>query len=185
MKLSNLFQQSLVWTACLGFLLPIHLVQADEAAMKLARPGELVDDVAIDAAGRLNGRVLTVDGQAMVGAKVSLVKADETIVSATTNDDGGFHFDGVSGGVYRMVAANRSVMIRAWSPEAAPPSARAETWIVGGHLLRGQGCDSCGSAGCTGCGGGPMSWLLSPWVIGAAIAAAIAIPLALDDDDGS
>lgn len=47
------------------------------------------------------------------------------------------------------------------------------------------GCNSCGGGGCfggSGFGGGLMS---KPWLIGAGVAAAIAIPLAIDDDDAS
>jgi hypothetical protein len=34
-------------------------------------------------------------------------------------------------------------------------------------------------------GGGMLGWLANPWVLAAVVAAAIAIPLALDDDDAS
>ena len=53
------------------------------------------------------------------------------------------------------------------------------------------GYDACGSGcgggifGGAGGGGGMLGLLSNPWVIGAAVAAAIAIPLALDDDDAS
>ncbi|HEY6563964.1 MAG TPA: hypothetical protein VIY86_05675, partial [Pirellulaceae bacterium] len=57
---------------------------------------------------------------------------------------------------------------------------------IQGPVSRGQNCtdSSCTEpSGC--CGGGMMGFLTNPFVIGAAIAAAIAIPLALDDDDDS
>ncbi len=48
-----------------------------------------------------------------------------------------------------------------------------------------DGCcpDPCGGGGCAG--GGMLGILSNPWFIGAAVAAAIAIPLAVDDDDAS
>jgi hypothetical protein len=36
-----------------------------------------------------------------------------------------------------------------------------------------------------GNGGSALSWLANPWVLAGVVAAAIAIPLALDDDDAS
>ncbi len=52
------------------------------------------------------------------------------------------------------------------------------------------GGGACGAGGCGGGlfgggGGGLLGLLSNPWVIGAGVAAAIAIPLALDDDDAS
>ena len=65
-------------------------------------------------------------------------------------------------------------------------------YVDGGYVdagACGPACDSCGDAGCAGgCGGGGvLGFISNPWFIGAVVAAAIAIPIAVsdDDDDGS
>ena len=84
---------------------------------------------------------------------------------------------------------NQRSNVRLWAANTAPPSAVAGFTHVDGAVQRGQ-CtvDSCtGTCGgtCGACKGkcGPLGLLMNPWVIGAAVAAAIAIPLAVNDDD--
>jgi len=182
MTVPKRLQQGMVWLACCGVCLPTQQAKGDERFTTATKSAELVDDVAIDPEGILTGRVLNSDGKPVEGTQVDLVRADDQLASTTTTaENGSFQFEGVAGGVYRILAVNHSVMVRAWTSDAAPPNARNESWIVVGDVVRAQGCSTCGDAGGSGCGNSPLGWLL----IGAAIAAAIAIPLALDDDDGS
>ena len=112
-----------------------------------------------------------------------------------------------------MMAPQAYGMYRVWTGQAAPPSATESVLLVQqGEVVRGQYVDPYGGApadpyggpmmgdACGPCGPppacGPLrslwpeesscGFLANPWVIGGAIAAAIAIPLALsDNDDGS
>ncbi len=56
-------------------------------------------------------------------------------------------------------------------------------WVQGQPVAVGEPMPCGGGCGPAGCGGGGYGFLANPWIIGGAVAAAIAIPLALDDDD--
>jgi hypothetical protein len=65
---------------------------------------------------------------------------------------------------------------RLWAEQTAPPAANDGVLVVhGDDAVRGNSCNPCG--------GGLLGVLANPWVLAAIVAAAIAIPLALDDDD--
>jgi hypothetical protein len=90
------------------------------------------------------------------------------------------------GGLYQLVSGRHAAHVRCWTASSAPPHAQNQVQFIQGRVERGQGCTdtSCTTPGCDPCGGGGVcGFLMNPLVIGTAIAAAIAIPLALDDDD--
>ena len=71
---------------------------------------------------------------------------------------------------------------------ATPGPAYAAGPVMDGGYMAGpacgpgcDGCSTCGGGG--GFGGGVMGLVSNPWFVGAVVAAAIAIPLAVDDDD--
>jgi hypothetical protein len=79
---------------------------------------------------------------------------------------------------------------RLWAPGSAPPHAQQAVVLVGNEtVVRGQS-PSCGRCGhCRHCcgagrGAGPLGRLVrNPWVIAGLIGAAVAIPIATDNDD--
>jgi|GEM_PF-3631055 len=93
--------------------------------------------------------------------------------------------------------------VRVWDSPTAPPAANSRLLAVfDGSVIRGQccasagmspGCEQCGDCMdcCGGCGTGPrfgvgrllQSALDNPWMVAAGTAAAIAIPIATNDDD--
>ena len=92
--------------------------------------------------------------------------------------------------------------VRVWDSPIAPPTANSRLLaVVDGSVIRGQccasagispGCEQCGDCmDCCGCGSGSrfgvgrlvQAALDNPWMVAAGTAAAIAIPIAANDDD--
>jgi hypothetical protein len=91
------------------------------------------------------------------------------IATQTTDARGHFEFASLGGGSYRVETPGGTSIYRAWRTNAAPPAAVPAALVVQGEqTVRGN------------LGGiSPLGWSL----IAVGVAAAIAIPLALDDDD--
>ncbi len=185
--------------SCAGMLVPhpclngqargeVPVVPATQRVVKLPKPL----DVSLDGQHQLVGRVLDQQGTALGGTTVHVRRDQKPITSVQTDDEGVFRTGALTGGVYQIAVAGRMLELRVWRGTAAPPRAVKTATVVVGPTVRAQGCSnpSCTVANCDGsCGGGgrlrngPLGFMFHPLIIGAAIAAAIAIPLALDDDD--
>jgi len=136
--------------------------------------GPAVRDIALTAGSIMKGQVVDAQGHACRDVPVRLVRmgtVQEEIATNTTDAEGRFEFAGVAGGVYRVETPSAVSIYRAWVPNTAPPSAsRAALVVQGNQAVRGN----LGSIS-------PLGWAL----IAIGVAAAIAIPVALDDDDAS
>ena len=168
--------------ACLGMMIP---PTAFAGTPTLATP---VADVALGAGGQFVGKVVNAQGAPVVATTVSLRQAGQEVANATTDTQGRFDVQGLQGGQYQAVAENGSVVYRLWAPQTAPPAANTSALIVtGSDIMNGQYCDgSCGGtcSQCRGGGGGVLGWMKShPIIVAAGIATAIAVPLAIADDD--
>lgn len=161
---------------CAVFLLPVQqLLAANPQATGTASPATApIRDVALQAGGVLRGQVLDAQGQpaAKVAVRaVGLGHRAEQSVTGQTDAQGNFELAGLNGGVYRLETTQGARLCRVWAPNTAPPVADASVLLVhSGGVIR----ENLGSIGWLG-------WTL----IGIGVAAAIAIPLALDDDDAS
>jgi hypothetical protein len=160
MKLARLIRGTVVTMTCLSML----TVQFAQAAQPVVR------DVALRSSGVLQGQVLDTQGAPQAGLQVTLAQHGKAIAVANTGIDGRFQMANLSAGVYEMQTPMGSNVYRLWAPRTAPPSAQDGVLIVAGEeYARGQ-------HGCLGL-------LANPWVLAAIVAAAIAIPLAIDDND--
>jgi hypothetical protein len=147
-------------------------------------------DVSLDADNQLLGTIVSPPGVALAGTDIQIFQDSNLIATAKTDERGTFRMGPLSGGRYHLVTANQTMNLRVWTNSAAPPKARQQVLISEAEVIRGQ-CNypSCEIENCDGaCGGGAYSggafgMLFHPLVIGTAVAAAIAIPLALNDDD--
>ncbi len=171
--------------ACLGMILPpAAFAEAPTFAAPLA-------DVVLGEGGQFIGKVVNAHGASVVATTVSLRQAEEEIASVLTDEQGNFSFQGLQGGLYQIVTVNSSVVYRLWAPRTAPPAANTSALIVtGSEITNGQyggvDCgDSCGSTvGGQRGGGGVVAWMQAhPFLVAAGIATAIAVPLAIADDD--
>ena len=190
---SRFLSYGAAWIACFTMVSPAALL-ADAPQKKKA-----VHDVELTRAGVLSGQILNRQGMPIRTAALTL-KSETGVLMSTTNENGEFAFENVGGGTYQLAAGAQLQAVRAWQHQTAPPVATSQLLVVADEpLVRGQygpgpgpgpmvdggcaggcpgGCDPCGGYGC-----GSFGWLANPWVIGAAVAAAIIIPVALSDDD--
>ncbi len=176
----------LAFLACFGFCIPSSFLDA-APPQSAATPDATIVDIALGAGGMLSGRILNGNGQPVPNTTLSLQSHQRTLAKATSGKDGSFRFSAMRGGIYQIQAEGHTMTARVWAENTAPPHALANATLVTGTVVRGQGCteDSCTGAcgGTCAAGKAPLAFLLNPVVIGAAVAAAVAIPLATDDDD--
>ncbi len=126
-------------------------------------------DVTLSSEGKLVGQVVNADGNPVAGEPIVLLMKRTAVSKTTTDLQGRFGLVAPRSGVFTVVVVDRVIPVRAWRAEIAPPAARASLLCVTTEsTVRGQQL---------------MSVLRNPWVIGLGIAAAIAIPIALNDDD--
>ena len=134
-------------------------------------------DVALRPGGVLVGQVVDQQGAVKPDTVVSVQYSDYVVVRTTTDAHGVFAAQGLRGGQYQLVTEDGISVCRLWAPDTAPPAARPAALVVtGNNVVRGQW------------GGGPMhqwiDWVKAhPYITAGVVATAIAIPLAIADDD--
>jgi hypothetical protein len=165
---------SLVALAMVSMLLP-HRGLATEPVAENVKPSISIVDVALAEDGSLSGQVMDLQGVPVASTTVAVVRQGEVVATVQTDSQGRYSVSGLNTGLYQVVTEQGITVCRVWSAKAAPPSAQAEALVIDGtHTMRGV------------MGGRPWGSILSnPWVLGGIVAAAIAIPLALDKKDGS
>lgn len=146
-------------------------------------------DIALQTGGVLSGQVADAVGNGLAGVPVEIFAGGKEIGRSTTDKKGKFQIAGLTGGVVTVAAAGAQGNCRLWSPGTAPPAAQQGLLVVSqDQIACGQNCGSCVDCGSGVRGGGHGGGLLGimldhPLMTAGAIGAAIAIPLALDDDD--
>jgi hypothetical protein len=98
-----------------------------------------------------------------------------------TNAEGAFSAAGLKGGVYELSTPTSRGVYRLWAPRTAPPAARQGVMLVSGpETVLGQ----YGPPPSQGPFGTAMGWISEhPFITAGIVATAIAVPLALQDDD--
>jgi hypothetical protein len=176
MKLVRTLKKFMAMLACAGLLAG----QTAQAASPIIR------DVALQHGGVLSGQVLDEQAVAQGQAKITVVKKGETLTVTETDQQGRFALAGLEPGIYELRLEQGGGTYRVWAPRTAPPAAEQGVLLVqDGRVVRGFGQPDDGKQGKHGGGGGILSFLANPWVLAGGVAAAIAIPLALDHDDAS
>ena len=180
MKLSKFLRGCVMVATCTG-MLSAQLAQAagnpavtPVAQAAAARPK--VQDVALQDRGVFSGAVVDQNGAARGSVPVTISKQGEVVAQTETDAAGRFSVQGLTGGVYEVKTPVGSGVYRLWAPRTAPPAAQSVAMVMPDNVVRAQLGLNNGSA---------FGWLANPWVLAGVVAAAIAIPLALDDDDAS
>jgi len=169
-----------IWTAALGMVGPWSTVQATCAAANGS--AATITDVELGTGGTLDGQISAVEDEPRTERLVTISRGDEVIAETLSDADGRFRVTGLKGGIYFVSSDGIGKYVRLWTADSAPPIAATNLELLqGDHVVRGQGCTD--GASCTS--SGSRCRPLLPWIIAGGVAAAIAIPLALDDDDGS
>jgi hypothetical protein len=157
------------WTAfvaLVGLLIPQLAFAAGPAP---AGAPSSVRDVELQKGGVLNGQLLNVAGQPSSEMKIAVVDRHGEARRIVTDAKGKFRIAGLRGGSYNLIVGEGAVPVRAWAQGTAPPHAQNELLMLDSvTTVRGQE-------------GGLLGLFSNPWFLAAGIAAAIAIPIALDD----
>jgi len=128
-------------------------------------------DARLDPDNVLRGTAVTSAGTPHANALVTLAHQNQAVATAETNAEGQFGFRLKQGGVYQLAVGERIIMCRVWPPQQAPPAAKPELLLVADQrLARGQR---------------PLGEAIfsTPVLVGVVIAAAVAIPLAINAAD--
>jgi len=160
-KFAQLFAATM---ACLGTMLPQCAFGAPPQANKIA-------DVALRSGGTLVGAVYDSQGLPAEGAIVSVQQSGKEVARTQTDQKGRFIAEGLQGGVYQIATAKGVAVYRAWTPGTAPPAAQQQALVINGDVVRGIG------------NGEILAFLSNPWVLAGIVATAIAVPIAVSDDD--
>ncbi len=155
--------------ATLGMVLPQTVF-----AGQPVRPS---NDVALGPGGLLTGQVVDENGVAQAGVPVVVQQGQQLVVRTATDDHGQFLAQGLRGGQHQIVTPAGPVAYRFWAANTAPPAAKDAAIVVANReVVRGQ-------MG-YGPGGAWLGWVRAhPYITAGVIGAAIAIPLAVADDD--
>ncbi len=174
MKLIRKFGVAAAALACWSMVAPQLVYATSPASSSVGESIVTARDVALGAGGTLRGQVVDGQGVAQAAARVAVVKDNQLVTLANTDKAGEFTVSNLSGGVYQIATEKGAGVYRLWAPRTAPPAASDSALVVAnGEVVRGN------------FDGSWLGFLANPWVLAGLVAAAIAIPLALDDDDAS
>lgn len=99
----------------------------------------IAQDLALDAAGNLQGQVVDSQGKGLDAMPVKLMQDAQEVARTNTDKAGKFEFAGMRNGLYELDAAGKSTPVRVWSAQIAPPTAKAGVTLVQGKpAVRGQ-----------------------------------------------
>jgi hypothetical protein len=161
MNFAQRFSSTLVVLACVGLVLPLpQLVAAEQVRTSMV-------DLQLQDGGVLAGQLVDADGQALPGQEIVLLRGSQIVAQTTADAEGHFAFERVAGGVYQIAGGGMAVSCRCWAAHTAPPAASPRLLMVCSEqdLIRAQR---------------PFSDIVTnPLVVGAFIAGAIAIPIAI------
>lgn len=141
----------------------------------------LVRDVELAYGGLLVGRLIDPSGRPIANAPVSVLSAGKSLVTMQTDDAGVFAVAKLRGGVHEITTTDSVQLCRLWVQGTAPPGAPQSIDVVSpGDIIRGQYGPPPGNRLIRKA----KVWATNPFIVGGVVAAAVAIPVALSDDDG-
>ncbi len=155
--LCSMFIASVIFATC--------LLNAGWAVDSL--PKTNMTDVALSDGGTLQGQVVDLQNMGQAGVPIVIRYQNRDVVKTVTNTNGQFAAQDLRGGVYNIATAQGENTFRLWAPRTAPPAAKQSAIV---YVQNG---------GLGGGGGGLKAILGHPLVLPAAIATAIAVPIAV------
>ncbi|REJ64482.1 MAG: carboxypeptidase regulatory-like domain-containing protein [Planctomycetota bacterium] len=131
-------------------------------------------DVVLNGQGQLLGKLLDSQGQPAPDKRVVVWHEREQVAVTSTDENGKFAVPGLRGGVYFIASETGFSVVRIWTKQTAPPSAREMTIVYQrSEVVRGNFL------------GRPRDYFRKPEFLAAMIGGAIALPIALHDDEAS
>ncbi len=129
----------MLWLAVIGLVVPqVGQVSAADAtslnAPKASRQVTLVD-VALTKDSALQGQLVDRQGTPKTNTKVRLMSGANVLGEAVTDEQGAFRVDVERGGVYSLSDGQATALVRVWTHQAAPPSAKNAVLMVSDSSL--------------------------------------------------
>ena len=195
MKPRHLQHRAICWAAFIGILAPAGFVAATEDS--LSPPAQNIEvlqstaacppagaftisDVALASGGLLTGQVRDKHHRPESGVEIRLQSGTQTIALTQTDSNGVFAVAGLHGGMHQIVTGDSVHNCRLWVSGTAPPNAVENVQIVpGSGLIRGQWGPPPGNRFLQQA----KVWSTNPFVVGGVVAAAVAIPVAINNAD--
>jgi len=169
MKVLRCTQRLALALACIAMVLPLRTLAATPAGPQ-DRPA--IVDVALGEGGRLIGQVVDGAGVPQADTPVAVLHQERVVAETKTDPTGYFAVQGLRGGTYQLAASRAGGVFRLWADQTAPPSAQAGALLIAEEtVVRGNGAF--------------VDFLTNPWFVAGVIAAAIAVPIALHNNDSS
>ena len=166
----------MLWLALVGLVMPqvSYVSAADATGLKpqgAPQQSSLVD-VALTQDSILKGQLVDRQGAPRAKAKVRLMSGANVLGETVTDEQGVFQVKVDRGGIYTLQDGQASALVRVWTHQAAPPSAKTAVLMVS---------DSGLTRAALGDGGldSAIGWAAIIGVTAAVIWAVV------DDDDGS
>lgn len=179
MKFSRCLCHCLVALATTGIAFPQIVGAANLGKTASAAQFKIqARDVVLGTDGKLCGQVVNQQGVPQVATPVVLSQGDQIVGIAETDEAGRFELAQVRGGIYQLHTAGGVGNYRVWTHRTAPPSAVEQVQLVHDEAI------ALGQLG----NGKVMGFLTNPWVVAGIVATAVAVPVAIhnnDDDSGS
>jgi hypothetical protein len=169
MKPNRVAHYLLAALAILTWIMPSAVLAADANSphFRLSR------DVMLGKDGVLRGKLIDIHGQPVAGGRLAIHHRQVMLDRATSDESGTFKLAVKKSGAFLLTVNGTAISCRCWQPEIAPPSARGDLILLAPeNAVRGQR---------------PFADVITnPLFIGAVIAAAVAIPIAVaNSGDGS
>ena len=182
MRLTKFLRGCVVALTCLSMMSSQFIqaagIQPSVRSASTAPTQVRVQDVSLQEGGVFTGNLVNDRGVGQPAVPVIVSRLGKIVAKTETDANGQFAVQGLSGGAYEVQTPIGQGTYRLWAPRTAPPSAQSVATIVAGvpdqPVVLGQGV-----------AGSAFGWLANPWVLAGIVAAAIAIPLALDNNDAS
>ena len=171
MKTFKTFRAAIVALTCLGVVVPRGVMAAETVIVDGVPVSQTVENLELQK-GMLIGGLVDASGKGVEDAPVVIGQNGKPVAELRTDSEGRFAAKGLKPGVYQVVSHGKVTTHRVWEEGKAPAEAkRGVIHSVDPQVARGAS------------NGGLLGILANPLVLALIIAAAIAIPLALDDDD--
>lgn len=191
MRNSKLLKSIVTIVTCASMALPHSAFAAARSAQVVdgVQVSQNIKDVQLGSAGTLRGAVVDNNGRPVAGAPVVVGQQGKVVAQFDTAADGRYALKDVTPGVYQVASYAGVQTIRVYADNAPAGAVQGVVQVVDqAGIERGQCCENGASCpGCAQCNGGRYGVLkrivTNPLTWAVVIAAAIAIPLALDDDD--
>jgi len=136
---NSMFARIIACAAGVSMIVPAMPVTAAPQVKQQVRQGT---DVVLRA-GKLQGKLLSANGQPVEGAFVAVTKNGQVVAKTVTGEDGSYSVSGLTNGAHSVVMADGQFPVRLWSKETAPAGAKAQL-TVSQTAVRGQLMDDCG-----------------------------------------